>query len=214
MLMSEARKLLLIGGGGHCRSVLDCIISTGQYETIGIIDKDCSASALNIPVVGDDADLPRLKSEGWTDAFISVGSIGTTALRRRLYQMVQDIGYHTPSIIDPTAIIARDVTIKEGSFIGKRAIVNTGCEIGLCAIVNSGAIVEHDCVVGGFSHISPGATLCGQVSIGTDTHIGAGAVVRQGITIGNNVLIGVGSVVVKNMSNNVKAYGNPCEVSN
>jgi acetyltransferase-like isoleucine patch superfamily enzyme len=46
--------------------------------------------------------------------------------------------------------------------------------------------------------------------VGDYTHIGAGSVVKQQTAIGANTLIGMGSVVLKNISDNVTAYGNPC----
>lgn len=205
------KKLLLIGGGGHCHSVLDSVLALCEYDEIGIIDS-INSSCLGIPVVGADADIPSLKEEGWTDAFITVGSVGNTAIRRRLYEMVRNLGLSIPTIIDPTAVVARGTDVKEGSYIGKQAIINTNSSIGTCAIVNTGAIIEHDCVVGEFSHISPGTILCGQVTARNDSHIGAGTVVRQQIIIGARTLIGAGSVVIKDIPDGVKAYGNPCKV--
>lgn len=204
-------NLLLIGGGGHCRSILDCLISLGKYNRIGIVDNKF-VSILGISVVGNDNDLSKLIQNGWTSAFITVGSIGSTVVRRKLYHLIKNLGFQIPIIIDPTAIIANEVEIKEGTFIGKHAIVNSGSEIGNCAIINTGTIVEHDCRIGDFSHISSGTTICGHVLIGNDTHIGAGTVVRQEITIGSSTLIGAGSVVVKDIPGCVKAYGNPCKV--
>ena len=202
-------KLLLIGGGGHCRSVLDCVLSLAEYDEIGIIDNsDCSC--LGIPVIGKDEDIPELIKSGWNNAFITVGSVGNTKIRRKLFKMLIDLKINIPVIVDPTAIIARGVDIGQGTFIGKRAVVNSNSVIGECAIINTGAIIEHDCVVGDFSHISPGSVVCGGVNIGSDSHIGAGTVIRQQISVGSNSLIGVGSVVVKDIGDNIKAYGNPC----
>ena len=205
------KKILLIGGGGHCHSVLDSVFATGIYDDIGIIDSvDCSS--FGISVVGTDEDIPKLYEAGWKYAFITIGSIGNTVLRRELYNKVKCLGINIPSIIDPSAVVARGTDISEGVYVGKKAIINTGSKIGPCAIINSGAIVEHDCVIGQFSHISPGTTICGQVSVGDDSHVGAGTVVRQLIRIGENAIIGAGSVVVKNIPKNVTAYGNPCKV--
>ena len=206
------KKILLLGGGGHCRSVLDCLMSSARYDSIGIVDYDNTTCALGVEVVGTDEDLPRLLREGWTDAFVTVGSIGSTELRRRLFSLVLELGFVLPIIADPSAIIARGAVLGQGTFVGKRAVVNTGCRIGAGAIINTGAILEHDCTLGDFVHVSPGAVLCGQVTVGNDSHIGAASVVRQGISIGKGALIGAGSVVVKKIPDHAKAYGNPCRV--
>ena len=205
------RKLLLIGGGGHCHSVIDSVIALGLFNDIGIVDSNVN-SCLGVPVIGDDHDIPELRKTGWNEAFITVGSIGNTSIRRKLYDMVKYYNFIVPIIIDPTAIIAKGVGIQEGSFIGKKTVINTGTSVGVCSIINTGSLIEHDCLVGDFVHVSSGSTICGQVRIGNNTHVGAGSVIRQGIEIGEKVLIGVGSVVVKDVPDNVKAYGNPCRV--
>lgn len=204
--------LLLVGGGGHCSSVLDSVLQTNKYKRIGIIDNDSTASHMGVAVVGTDDDLPRLWNEGWKDAFVALGSVNSTMNRRRIFSLLKEIGFYIPCIVDESAIVAKDVEIGEGTFVGKRAVVNAGTHIGRCVIINTGSIIEHDCNVGDMSHISTGAVICGNVSIGKDTHIGANSVVRQSVFIGNNSLIGVGSVVVKEIPDYVTAYGNPCRV--
>ena len=205
-------SLLLIGGGGHCHSVLDSVIANGLYERIGIVDHNVGNSILGISVVGDDNDLNKLIVDGWSDAFITVGSVGETKIRRRLYEMISQYGFNIPIIIDNSAIVGNGVTINEGVFVGKNAVVNSGSSVGICSIINTGAIVEHDCNISDFCHISSGATLCGGVKIGHNSHVGAGSVVIQSVEIGSDVMVGAGSVVVKNINDGVKAYGNPCKV--
>ena len=207
------KKLLLVGGGGHCHSVLDSVLALGEYDDIGIIDS-IDQSFLGVPVIGSDDDIPRLIDEGWTHAFISVGSVGNTSIRRKLYEMIKIHGLCIPVIIDPSAVVSKGTEIAEGVFVGKKAVVNAGSKINTCSIINTGAIIEHDCVINEFAHISPGSVICGQVNIGSDSHIGAGSVVRQQILVGDHALIGAGSVVVENIPSNVKAYGNSCKVVN
>ena len=205
------KKLLLIGGGGHCNSVADCVLALNEYDEVAIIDT-AESSYPTVPVIGTDDDIPSLFKDGWTHAFITVGSVGDTKIRRRLFEMVKEIGLNVPAIVDPSAILGKNVSIGEGAFVGKRAVVNAGSVIGECAIINTGAIIEHDCTVGAFSHISPGVVLCGQVSVGHDSHLGANSCVRQLINIGDDSLVGMGSVVVRDLPSNVKAMGNPCKV--
>ncbi len=208
----EKTRILLIGGGGHCHSVLDSVISLNMYDEIGIVDNDYISPYLGVRVVGSDHDLPKLLRDGWRNAIITVGSVGETIIRRRIFENLNRIGFRITSIIDPTATIAQGVNIKEGCFLGKHSVVNTGSVLGECCIINTGAIVEHDCKIGPFAHISSGAVLCGEVKIGSDSHIGAGSVVRQLITVSAHTVVGAGSVVVKDIRDGVRAYGNPCRV--
>jgi sugar O-acyltransferase (sialic acid O-acetyltransferase NeuD family) len=207
------RRLLLIGGGGHCEAVLDSLTHNCLFSDIAIIDKKrIGENILGYPVIGTDEDLRDLRFSGWTDAFITVGSIGITNSRRSLMGLIMNLGFNLPKVIDSTAILAKNITICNGVYIGKGAIVNSGSHLGVCSIINSGAVVEHDCTIGDFVHISPSATLCGSVKVGNDTHIGANASIRQGLSIGSYTLIGMGSVVVKNIPDRVLAYGCPCSV--
>ncbi len=205
------KKLLLIGGGGHCASVADAVLATGAYETVGIVGiKPEPALFGEVSFVGTDGDLPRLYAEGYRYAFITLGSIGDSAKRERLYQLVLDSGFSVPDIIDPTAIVSRHSALGTGIFIGKKAVVNAGAAIKDCAIINTAAVVEHDCQIGSFAHVSPSATLCGNVTVGFGSHIGAGATIKQGLTVGERAIIGMGSVVVHDIPDGVVAFGNPC----
>lgn len=213
------KSILLIGGGGHCHSVLDTLCSLDDYERIGIVAKDeenfkelKKDDLVCDYLVGIDADLPRFFSEGWNHAFVTLGSIGSPKARKDIYALVKEVGFTIPTIIDKSAIISKKADVGEGVFVGKNTVVNIGCSIGNGCIINTGSVVEHDCKLGDFVHISPGAVVCGQVTVGNDTHIGAATVVRQCIVIGENSLIGAGSVVVKDIPGNVKAFGNPCKV--
>lgn len=228
--MPEISKILLLGAGGHCKSVLDSIISSYSYDSVGIIDKstslimdensntlgipiigDKNSNVLGIPIIGDDNDLTRLFSEGYTEAFISVGSIGDVSLRKRLYTTIKHIGFHIPNIIDKSSVVSSSVVLGEGIYIGKNAVVNVNAEIGDCAIINTSAVIEHECRIGPFVHIAPGSILSGKVSIEVGTHIGSGSVIKQGIHIGADTMIGIGSVVLKDFGSKVTAYGNPCK---
>lgn len=210
------RRIVLVGGGGHCRSVLDCLLGTNLYDEIGIVDQSpqTGPGPLGFPIVGSDQDLPALLAGGWTDAAVTLGSVGCPERREALFRWLKEMGFVLPAIRDRTAVIGREVSLGEGAFVGKRAVVNCGVKIGACAIINTAAVVEHDCHVEDFAHAGPGAVLCGSVHVGKRTHIGAGTVVRQQIRIGCDCIIGAGSVVVRDIPDGIKAYGNPCRAVN
>ena len=196
--MNMKHQIVLIGGGGHCKSVLNTIYRAGFYDEIAIIDKGYPQikNILGAPVVGDDDKLPELRETGYTDAFITVGSIKSTVLRHLLREKAVELGFHLPCIVDPSAQISKYVDMGTGIFVGQNAVVNADVRIGDMAIINTGAIIEHECTIGAYSHISVGSKLCGAVFVGEDTLVGAGTVVIQGVRIGAGALIGAGSVVL------------------
>lgn len=208
-------RILLIGGGGHCKSVLDSLITSSNFTDIAIIDtkKNLGKEILNRKIIGTDDDLEKLFEEGYKNAFITVGSIGDTRLRRKLFNMVNRIGFNIPSIIDSSAVVSKNTRIARGIFVGKNAVINAGAIISEGTIINTGTIIEHDCRVDEFAHIAPGAVLCGDVVIEENVHIGARAVIKQQIRIGNDSTIGMGSVVLDDIPPNSIAYGNPCVIN-
>jgi len=208
-------KLLLIGGGGHCKSVLDCLLQTNQYTGIGIIDRkdNIGKFILGIPIIGCDDDLVKLY-EGYNYAFVTLGSIGDASLRIKLFNLIEKIGYEIPNIIDSSAVISKYVNMEKGIFIGKNATINAGAFIGKGSIINTSSTIEHDCVIGEFAHIAPGSVLCGEVQIGINSHIGARSVIKQQVNIGANTIIGMGSVVLHDIEGNKVAYGSPCKEVN
>lgn len=205
-------KILLVGGGGHCKSVLDTLFELNTYNIEGILDtpEKVGQYISGVKVIGTDDDLLEYFNEGIKCAFITVGSIGDTSIRVKLYKKLKAIGYKLPVIVDKSSIVSKHALIDEGSFIGKGAIVNIDASIGRMCIINSGVIVEHDCKVGKFVHIAPGATLSGGVVIEDNVHIGTNSTIIQYKKIGENSLIGAGSIVTKDVAANIKAYGNPC----
>lgn len=205
--------LLLIGGGGHCNSVLDSVLHASKYSKIGIIDKreNIGRSILNISIIGCDDDLIELYRQGYSSAFITLGSIGNPSIRIKLFNLLEKIGFEIPNIIDSTAVVSDHVNMEAGIYIGKNAVINVGTYIGKGAIINTSSTIEHDCTIEKFSHIAPGALLCGGVHVGENTHIGAKSVVKQQTMVGANTIIGMGSVVLHDIGNNVLAYGNPCK---
>ena len=210
--MSDS-KLLLLGAGGHCRSVLDSI-NKSLYTDIVIVDMPELVGQIvdNLPIIGTDDDIPELFFKGYKRAAITVGSVGSPKIRIKLYKLLKATGFELPVIIDPSAVLSQHATVEEGVFIGKGAILNAGVRIGYCSIINSGAIIDHDTSIGCFTHVSPGSSISGFVTIGDYTHLGTGCAVIDTLSIGENTTIGAGSVVVRDIPKNVVAYGNPCKV--
>lgn len=204
----------MIGGGGHCKSVINVLLECNNYDEIGIIDTRNNVGKIvsGIKIIGTDQELPYLINKGYEEAFITVGSVGNPKLRIKLYNMLCNLGYKFPNIISESSNVSKTVKLEDGVFIGKHAIVNVEAKIGSCSIINTGSIIEHECHIGEFCHVSPGAVLCGNVHVGDNSHIGANSTVIQNIKIGSNVVVGAGSVIISNIDDSKKIVGVPGKV--
>ena len=195
------KEIILVGFGGHAKSVIDSIEKAKQYKIVGYTDIEPCSQYRGYQYLGSDDILQQYFNKGIEYAFVSVGYMGKGDLRCNLYKQLIEIGYKLPAIVDVSAQIAEDVQIGDGCFVGKGAIINSNAVIGKMCIINSGAIVEHDCRVDDFSHISVGSVLCGNVKVGKSSFVGANATVIQGITIGDECIVGAGVVIKKSLEN-------------
>lgn len=205
-------KIILIGGGGLCGDVIDTIRLTEQYEIAGVIDLsfNIGKEILGVPVIGEDKDIEKYFKKGIKNCFIAVGSIGKPRLRMKLFDLAKGIGFKFSNIIHPAAIISKFAQLGNGNYIAANVVVSQKAKIGNLCIVNSLTFIGHHCDIGDFVHIAPGVTISGGVVIGEHSHIGTGASVIQYKKVGKNTIIGAGSVVVKDVGDDVVAYGSPC----
>lgn len=192
--------LLLIGGGGHCRAVID-VIEAGRHFTIrGIVQPraDGDQPVLGYPIVGDDEALPALLAAG-AAALITVGQIKTARIRQRLFQQLQALGAELPSIVSPLAHVSRHAPLGKGCVVLHGALVNAAARVGDNCIINSMALVEHDVILGAHCHVATGARINGGAQIGEGSFIGSGAILHQGVRIGPGCIIGAGAVIASDL---------------
>ena len=192
--MGNKEKIVLIGGGGHCHSVIDVIELENKYEIIGIVDinENLGKDVLNYKVIGTDEDLETI-FKIYKNACITVGHINSNALRIKLFNIAKNIGFNFPTIISPLAYVSKHSTCEEGTVVMHNALINANCKIGKNCIINSKALIEHDCIVEDNSHISTASVLNGNVTVKENTFYGSGSVCKQGIEISG--FIKAGSIV-------------------
>jgi len=185
------KKILLVGGGGHAKSVIDVIEQEGRFEIAGIVEKFIgeSHSVLDYEIIGTDDELPALRKH-YDYALVTVGQIESAKLRIKLYTHLKELGFMLPTIISPHAYVSKHARLGEGSVVMHHALVNAGAKVGNNCIINSKALVEHDAVVENHCHISTCAILNGGVHVATESFIGSGVVTKQGAQLSGFIKAG------------------------
>ena len=191
------RDILLVGGGGHCKSVIDVIELEGKFKIAGIIEKDknlIGQKVLDYEVIGCDEDLGKLR-EKYEYAFVTVGQIKSPNLRIKIYEKLKKLNFKLPIIISPLAYVSKYSKIEEGTIIMHHALVNANAKIGKNCIINSKALIEHDALIEDVCHISTAAVINGGVIVKRGSFIGSNVVTKEYIEIKENSFIKAGSLV-------------------
>lgn len=202
------KNLILIGGGGHCKSVIDVAESAG-YNILGILDmpEEVGKPVLDYTVIGTDDDIPQYADKA--EFIITVGFIKNPSIRLRIYDKVKQAGGKLATIVASTAHVSRYATLGEGTVVMHQAVVNAGAKIGENCIINTFCNIEHDAVIGAQCHISTGTMVNGDCKVGERVFIGSQSALANGITVGEDIIVGAGSVVRKSISEKGVYAGNP-----
>jgi sugar O-acyltransferase (sialic acid O-acetyltransferase NeuD family) len=205
------KKVIIYGASGHSKMIIDIIHKTKSHEIVGFMDscKTVSAKVYGYEILGDLDNLNDLiKSH---DIYGVVIGIGDNYTRYIAHQSISKI---TPRInfvpiIHPSAIIAEDVKVPEGSVIMAGAIINAGAKIGKSCIINTKASLGHDSNMGDFSSLASGATVGGNVTIGNCSAVCLGASIINNVAIGDHTVIGSGALVISSIGDFKQAIGVP-----
>lgn len=200
-------RLLILGASGHGKVAGDCARAVGAWPELLFFD-DCWPE-LRVcgawQVAGRGADLSASVLPG-DQVFVAIGN---STARLDWLDRLQGAGLNVATIIHPSAILSREMSLGTGSLVVAGAVVNIGCMTGKGCIVNSGATVDHDCILGDGVHICPGVNLAGGVQVGDGSWIGIGSSVVQGIRIGAGVMVGAGAAVVDHVADGLTVVGVP-----
>lgn len=202
------KNLILVGGGGHCKSVIEAAESAG-YNILGVLDtpENVGKQVLAYSVIGTDDDIPQYVDKA--EFVITVGFIKNPTTRIKLYNKVKAAGGRLATIIASTAHVSKYAELGEGTVIMHHAFVNAGAKIGDNCIINTFVNIEHDAEVGNQCHISTGTMVNGECKIGESCFIGSQSVCANCIEIASDIIIGAGSVVRKSIRVKGIYAGNP-----
>lgn len=184
-------NLLVLGFGGHARSVGDVALAAGVKRLL-FIDPQTrpNESFAGFPV---HAELPRDLAGDWS----AFPALGDNRLRE---QQCASAPFPLATLIAPDATIGIEAAIGLGTLVARQAHVGPLTKIGAGVILNTGSIIDHESIVGDYTHISVNATVAGRCWIGRCVMLGAGAVVIDNVNICDDVIVGAGAAVVTDIT--------------
>lgn len=193
--MTSRKKLILLGGGGHCKSCIDVIEQEREYDIIGILDNEklLGQKVLGYDFIGTDADINKFVSEGYA-FLITVGGINQSSVRKNLFSLLHKNNAQIATVISPRAYVSRHVNIGKGTIIMHDALVNASASIGKNCIINTKVLIEHDAIIEDFCHISTAAVINGGVVVKEGSFFGSNAVSKEYIETNINDFIKAGSI--------------------
>ncbi len=206
------KNIILVGGGGHCKSCIDVIESTGLYTILGILDvpTEFGKSILDYKVIGNDDDYLKYKNLDYS-FLITVGHIKSAALREKLFNKLVAIEAKIETVISPFAKVSRHSKIGRGTIVMHNSVINADANIGENNIINTSAVVEHDTKIGNHCHISTSATINGDCNLKNHIFVGSNTCISNGVEIGSEIIIGAGSTVLKNLTSKGIYVGTPAK---
>jgi sugar O-acyltransferase (sialic acid O-acetyltransferase NeuD family) len=190
---APSQQLIILGFGGHARSVADVALVLG-YKSLVFVDEQAREGEifLNFPVFKSfTPDEPK----DWC----AFPASGNSSVRQAQTELIEQQGWQLVSLIAPSATLGIGCKVGNGVFVGQQAHIGPMAKVGRGSIINTGAVVEHECNVGEWTHISVNATMAGRTSLGDFSMLGAGSTVIDGLDVASNVTIGAGAVVIKNI---------------
>lgn len=196
-LAFDPTALIIFGGGGHGKTVIDLVRAMGTYRIVGVIDDGLppGSEVLGAPVLGGAKELDEWHNRGVRLAVNAVGGIGNVAVRLKVFEILTKAGFICPTIVHPSAVIERSAVLDAGVQVLAGAYIGSAARVGFGTVINAGAIISHDCVLGKVVNLSPGATLAGNVRIEDHAQIGMRATVNLQVTVGAAARLGNGCTV-------------------
>lgn len=189
--MADLPRILIVGAGGHGRSIAEAIELASAYEVAGFADDAWPGlqAVWEFPVLGGAATCETLRHV----ADFAIVAIGNNSRRAALMKRLQEYEFPLATVIHPSAQVSRRAVVSEGSAIMATAVVGTEAVLGAGVIVNCGAVVDHHCRVEDYGHLGVGACMSGGSMLGSAAWIQAGASLGYGARLAAGEILHAGA---------------------
>ena len=187
-------KVVIIGSGSMARLVIDDLQLERNFKIAGLIDDEKENYSLKgYDVIGKKSDLPIIKKKGGIEHAII--AIGDCNIREEISYMLDEYGFKLITCIHPSAVVASDVIIDNGSIIGPGAVIGTGAQLGRNVVLETGSILGVGTICGDNVSIESGVNVGGGVVIGRNVLVKTGATIAGSLKIGKHNKIDIGEII-------------------
>lgn len=208
------QNVVIIGAGGFARETLDVFDAVNDikltYNVLGyIVEKEYGVAGT---LINDRAILGDFDWFTYHEDVLAICGVGAPEIRRRLVGRAVACGIKFFSIIHPSVIRTKWMSVGNGSVITAGCVLSNQIMIGDHVHINPGSIIGHDVVFEDFVSVAPGVHISGNVTIKTGAYIGTGANIIEKKTVGMWSVVGAGSTIVNDVPANVTVIGTPGKV--
>jgi sugar O-acyltransferase (sialic acid O-acetyltransferase NeuD family) len=209
------KKIVILGAGGFAREVLDIFDACNEvrqdYEVLGYIVESQYGSIGTLI-----NDRPILGDFDWfaenTEEVYAICGVGAPETRLRLVRRAQELGTRFCSIVHPSALLTRWVSMGEGVVIAAGCILTNRIRIGNHVQLNLDCTIGHDAILDDFVTLAPGVHVSGKVKVSAGCYVGTGANIINTVQLGEWSIVGAGSTILKDVPPNTTAVGVPARV--
>lgn len=199
-------KLVIIGAGGHGKTVCDSAEASKEFVVMGFVDDYKTGNHYGKPIIANDVEqIPNRNS------YVYHVAIGNNRVRKAIYDRLIALGLKVRNVVDPTAVVSKTAFAGEGNYIGKNAVIDAGCIIGSDNIINTAAILAHDVMIGNHVNVSTNATLNGDVIVEDGAFIGSCAASNGQLKVGRWATVGSGAVIIHDVAEETTVVGVPAK---
>ena len=204
----DPTKVIIYGGGGLSKMIIEAVRVLGCYQIEGIIDDGMKkgTDVIGSPVLGGAEALPELAARGIRMAVNSVGGIGDFQVRLNVFHTLAKAGFLCPAIVHPTAHVDPSARLAAGVLVLAQSYVSGNARVGMGTLINNSVVISHDNVIGACVNLSPGTMLAGDVVIDDFAQLGMNVNVNIGVHIGSFARIANGATIKGNVPQGGRVY--------
>jgi sugar O-acyltransferase (sialic acid O-acetyltransferase NeuD family) len=210
------KTLIIAGSGGFGAEAIwmaedmnDRLGEESKWNVLGYVDDDCRKNGMELygyKVLGTPEETASALAGGECWCFCAIGD---NSDREQMASRLERLGWLAATLIHPTVVRARNVSVGEGTYVGALSVLAPNCTIGRHVIVNKRAAIGHDARIDAFANICPGAQINGFCRVGRGALIGSNASLMQGRAVGERAVVGANSLALRSVPAGTTVIGVP-----